>query len=286
LLFALSIAALNVQHFLLDHFNNTKPGPEDGTEASFLFLAFAYKVCLVTLALAVLLDHKPKASAMRMGYLILTWIFFRHVPLVITNVTDPGEMNSMCMGIALAGGAFIVADSYTDRLITRRSYFLFNRSSQINSLGRILFGLPMIVFGMQHLFYAEFIASQIPAWITGKYFWANATGIALIAAGISIVFGVKSKWSALCLGNMIALWIVILHLPRLFASPKDMFEWTSLFQSLAICAGAFAMREGLRRKIRTDEQAAKILIPESSRRTPSYKKRLKPRKPQVKTFSG
>lgn len=213
-----------------------------------------------------------------MGYLIIAWVFFRHIPLVIQNIRDPAELNSMCMGIALAGGAFVVSDLYTDRLTVRRRHLLFHRSSHMKSYGKFCFGLPMIVFGFQHLLYAEFVASQIPAWIPARYFWANATGIALIAAGISIVAEVKNKLSTLLFASMIGLWIMILHLPRVLISPKDALEWASLFQSAAICAAAVALRENIIMNTDTTPGIAKTLISDSSRRTSAHQKRLEPRR--------
>ncbi len=284
LAFAFSVGALGVQHIILDHYIDTKPPAEHWTDVSLLIIALGYKLWLITLAIALLLEYKVRTFAISMGYLIIAWIFFRHVPLVIQNIRDPAELNSMCMGIALAGGAFVVSDSYTDRLTMRRSQF--RRLSHTKSYWKFCFGPPMIVFGFQHLLYAEFVASQIPVWIPARYFWANATGIALIAAGISIVAEVKNKLSTLLLASMIGLWILVLHLPRVLTSPKDALEWTSLFQSVAICAAAVALRENIIMNTDTTPVVAKTLISDSSRRTAAHQKRLEPRKHHAQNLSS
>jgi hypothetical protein len=285
LAFAFSVGALGVQHIILDHYINTKPPAEHWTDVSFSLIALGYKLCLITLAIALLMEYKIRTSAISMGYLIIGWIFFRHIPLVIQNIRDPAELNSMCMGIALAGGAFVVSDLYTDRLTTRRSHFLFNRSSRTKAFGKFCFGPPMIVFGFQHLLYADFVASEIPAWIPASYFWANATGTALVAAGISILAEVKNKLSTLLLASMIGLWIMVLHLPRVLISPKDAMEWASLLQSVAICASAAALRENIIMNTESTSVIAKTLNSDSSRRTPVHQKRLEPRKHHAQNLS-
>ena len=43
---------------------------------------------------------------------------------------------------------------------------------------------------------------------------------------------------------MFFLWVFVVHLPRVAASPHDGKEWTSALVALAMCGGAWLMSSG------------------------------------------
>jgi putative oxidoreductase len=45
----------------------------------------------------------------------------------------------------------------------------------------------MVIFGIQHYMYVDFVISMIPEWIGGRRFWTYFTGTALAAAGVASV---------------------------------------------------------------------------------------------------
>ena len=58
---------------------------------------------------------------------------------------------------------------------------------KITKLGRYFLALPMVVFGIQHFLYAEFIVNLVPAWIPGGLFWTYFAGVALFAGAILLI---------------------------------------------------------------------------------------------------
>jgi sorbitol-specific phosphotransferase system component IIBC len=101
---------------------------------------------------------------------------------------------------------------------------------------------------MQHLMYAKFVATLVPAWIPGQLFWAYFVGVAFFAAGLSIIARKLAPLAATLLGLMFLLWVILLHLPRVVASPHDGKEWTSAFVALAMSGSAFALAGALARR--------------------------------------
>ncbi|HPD64873.1 MAG TPA: DoxX family membrane protein [Bacteroidia bacterium] len=85
-------------------------------------------------------------------------------------------------------------------------------------IGRIIFGLAFMGFGINHFRKTEKIAGYIPDYIPWHTFWVYFTGIAFILAGISIAIHYKSKIAAIALAAMIFLFIVILYLPDMMSS--------------------------------------------------------------------
>jgi len=85
-------------------------------------------------------------------------------------------------------------------------------------IGRIIFGLSFIAFGINHFRKTEKIAEFIPDYIPWHHFWVYFTGVAFILAGVSIGIHFKSKIASICLAAMIFLFIVILYLPDINSS--------------------------------------------------------------------
>jgi len=109
----------------------------------------------------------------------------------------------------------------------------------ITRWGHFLFALPMVIFGFQHFQFAPLIAGLIPSWIPAHLFWAYFTGVAFIAAAVSIMIRKLGQLGATSLGIMFLLWVVLLHAPRVLASLHNGDEWSSAFVALAMSGGAF-----------------------------------------------
>jgi uncharacterized membrane protein len=107
--------------------------------------------------------------------------------------------------------------------------------------GRILFAFAMIVFGIQHFMYTRFIATLVPAWIPQHRLWVIFTGLALIAAGISIATTIADKYAAYSLFVLFFGWLVLLHAPRIFHALHSGDEWSSGFVALALSGASLLL---------------------------------------------
>jgi hypothetical protein len=78
-------------------------------------------------------------------------------------------------------------------------------------------------------------------------FWVAFFGVAFIAAGLSIGFNLLQRWGAAGIGLMFGIWVVTLHLPRVLGlyaipgAPHDPNEWSSLFITIALWGGPWAL---------------------------------------------
>jgi uncharacterized membrane protein len=107
----------------------------------------------------------------------------------------------------------------------------------------------MVVCGVQHFVYADFVAQLIPAWMPAHRFWTYFTGTALVAGGIGINLPPTARVAAALSGLMIFLWIILLHIPRAMASRQDAGETAAIFEALALSGTAFLLA-GIRTKSR------------------------------------
>jgi uncharacterized membrane protein len=112
--------------------------------------------------------------------------------------------------------------------------------AKITKLGRYFLALPILVFGIQHFLYAEFIVQLVPTWVPGGLFWTYFAGLALFASGLGIIINVLSRLAATLLGLMISIWVIILHIPRVFQFPGDS-EFINVFDAVCMLSGAYLL---------------------------------------------
>jgi hypothetical protein len=113
-----------------------------------------------------------------------------------------------------------------------------------------LLGLFLVVGGVQHFVYRDFVAKLVPAWIPAPVLWVYFTGAALIAGGVGINLRKTRRSAAILSGIMIFLWVVLLHIPRALADLHNAGETSGVFEALAfsgvalMLAGSRAGNEG------------------------------------------
>jgi uncharacterized membrane protein YphA (DoxX/SURF4 family) len=117
-------------------------------------------------------------------------------------------------------------------------------------IGFVAYGAAALVFGASHVAYADFTASMIPAWLPARHALALLTGAGHAAAGLAIATGVLRRVGAWCEAAMMAVFVALVHLPRVAAQPGSRLEWTMLCVAvmLAASAGLVAALQGRRQR--------------------------------------
>jgi uncharacterized membrane protein len=84
---------------------------------------------------------------------------------------------------------------------------------RIVSLTYLCFGIPLAVFGAEHLSSRQSLLVLVPSYMPWRMFWVYFVGLALIAAALSIASKRQVRWSGLLFGAMMLLFVAMLHLP-------------------------------------------------------------------------
>lgn len=111
--------------------------------------------------------------------------------------------------------------------------------NQLKELGRLLYGIPMIVFGVFHFVNMRSLSTIVPAIIPGDTFWVILTGAALIAAGVSIVIKKQVRMTCYFLAVMLLVFVFLVHLPG--ALNGEMLAINSLLKDAALSGGAIML---------------------------------------------
>jgi len=202
-------------------------------------------MALLTASVSLVINWKGKWAALFLGAGLLLRVAVVHLPRMFVNLHDPGPWTSSGEILSICGGAFVLAGVLMQE---PASHTRGVPESTRTVVGQYLFAVPLFIFGAQHLMYAAFIATLIPAWIPAHLFWAYFIGAAFIVTALAIITRVMAGVAASLLGLMFLLWVLILHAPRVVASPHSGNEWTSMFVALAMSGSAWAVAGTLARR--------------------------------------
>lgn len=226
-LFALAVLAFGL--ILLLHL--ISPVIPAGGEPFFVrsrFWAWIIGVILVATAAGMATEKYAKWSALLLAFAFLLRAVIVYIPEVIAAPRNPNTWGFVLELLGICGAALAIY------------------GGSLEKLGRVFYSVELVGFAVQHFMYAQFVATLVPSWIPGHLFFAYFVGVALCAGAVSILTGIYRHIGATLLGLMFLSWVIILHLPRAFASPHTGSEWTSTFNALAMAGGGFVIAGGVR----------------------------------------
>lgn len=106
------------------------------------------------------------------------------------------------------------------------------------SVARILYGLPFGIFGILHFMNASAMAGMVP--IPGGVFWIYLTGLAFLAASVSIIIEKYTRLACILLGVMLIIFVLSMHLPGVIGGEMQP-NMTNLLKDLALAGGAWLL---------------------------------------------
>ncbi|HLY71110.1 MAG TPA: hypothetical protein VKR53_15360 [Puia sp.] len=166
----------------------------------------------------IVLKKKARTISLFLGTVLLLVFCFYFVPyefIVSPDYRHFGDWENAAKELALAGGALVIASSFPEK----NEYPMARLFNKLPPLGTILFSLTIISFSLDHFIYAIPAADYVPSWIPYHLFWIYFAGIALLGSGLAIIVQIRTGLFAALLGTMIFLWFIMLHMPRVMASP-------------------------------------------------------------------
>ena len=237
-LFGIAITAFGAQHFVCARFGQDVVPVIPWLPGNHPLLAYLVGSCLIVAGLSLQSNAKTQLAAASVAVLLFAGFALLWLRLLIAAPLDLGirtrafETLALCAAALMLAGTTESGSSSLERVLP---------SGILGAIGRYIFAVSSIIFGVDHFYVLSLIASLVPAWLPFHMFWAYFTGTAFIAAGVSIATGWKARWGAGALGLMFGLWFVILHAPRILTAPRshDPNEWSSAFIALGMCGGSW-----------------------------------------------
>jgi uncharacterized membrane protein len=193
------------------------------------WLAYVTGAALLVAGSSILINVRARAGALLVGGIFLGSDLILHVPRMVVVPENWGLRGEVCELLALSSAAFILAGTLprADGSAGRWDHALAN-------IGRVVFGIAVVVFGVDHFLALDLIASLVPAWMPGHVFLASLTGAAMIVAGVSILTKWMGGLAGFGLGIVFLLFVLTLHVPRVLAAPRSPDEWSSALIALGM----------------------------------------------------
>jgi uncharacterized membrane protein len=109
-------------------------------------------------------------------------------------------------------------------------------------LGCWLLGANVTALGVQSLMLAIPVGrlEPVPTGMPGQEAIAYLTGAILLIVGICLLVGKWARAGAAALAILLLVWVLLLHLPRVVASPMSP-AWVGLFETFALFGGAWLL---------------------------------------------
>ncbi len=239
--YGLGIMALGVVCLALGDFHPGQPVPKDFPGRTVL----AYGVAAFMLVAGAAVEWRrtlPWAAAAITAYFAFVVVLLMNGRVWLAHYAEFLPYESLAIQLAITAGGLIVYAS--------SAKIDAARAARLTRVGQIAFGLCLLVFGTAHFVYMSLTAPLVPKWLPpSQEFWAYATGIAHIAAGVAILTGVQARLAAILLTIMFASFSVLVHIPMALATPSN-WVWNENAVNIALIGAAWVVADSLARSRR------------------------------------
>jgi uncharacterized membrane protein YphA (DoxX/SURF4 family) len=189
---------------------------------------------------AVQWPRTARAGAVALGTIYFTFALLG-VSLIIEHPLVYNSFGNFFEQLSLASGAVI--------LYACSGPIVPARMERLAQTGYYAFGICVVSFALEQLFYLSATASLVPKWIPpGQMFWAVATTAAFALAAIALLTGLMARLASRLTTAMIVGFGLLTWLPALFADPHSFVNWSESAETFAIAAAAWIVADFLGRR--------------------------------------
>jgi uncharacterized membrane protein YphA (DoxX/SURF4 family) len=231
------VIALALVCFVWGGFDPGQPVPESFPNRA-LLASVAAALMLVAGAAVEWRRTTAWGAAVLAAYYGLIVVILMNGSVVLAHYAEFGSYSGAAEQLAIAAAALIIyAESAA---IDAR------RTAHLVRVGQLAFGICAVLFGGAHFFYMNLTAPLVPHWLPpSQEFWAWATGLGHIAAGVAILAGVQARLAAVLLTAMYASFTPLVHLPMLVADPASHMNWAENALNVALTGAAWVVADSL-----------------------------------------
>jgi uncharacterized membrane protein len=235
--YGLGVMALGMVCLALGDFHPGQPVPKDFPART----ALAYAAAAFMLVAGAAVEWRrttARGAAALTAYFALIVVILMNGRVLLRNYTEFVTYESMAIELAIAAGGLIVYA--TSARIDAALAFRLTR------VGQVAFGVCALIFGAAHFAYMNLTAPLVPKWLPpSQAFWAYATGLGHIAAGVAILAKVQARLAAILLTVMFASFTLLVHVPMLLADPSNHWIWNENAVNIALTGAAWVVADSL-----------------------------------------
>jgi uncharacterized membrane protein len=180
-----------------------------------LFWAYFVGVALIAAGLAIALKRHLHLTGSLVALMFLLFVVMMHIPGVVGHPRDRFFWAIVFRDSSFGAGALALAGATMQRSSSDRG-----RSNFAITIARVVIGIGMIAYGVEHFLHAAFapgvpLEKMTPAWVPLPYLWTYLTGAIEVIAGVAILINRYTRDAAVCVGLWIMLLTLLLYVPLL-----------------------------------------------------------------------
>ena len=237
--YGVGIVLLALVGVALKDFLPGQPAPKSLPDRT--LLAYTANGFMLLAALAIQWPRaRLYAAAALTAYYAFIVVLLMNGRVVLAHLGTVGAYSGAAEQLAIAAGGLIVyaASARMDASVANR----------LIRLGRRVFGVCALLFGAAHFAYMGLTVPLVPRWLPpNPQFWAVATGLFHIAAGLAILTGVQARVAAVLLTVMFAAFTPLVHLPMLLTAPMSHTNWSENALNIALTGVAWVVADSFAR---------------------------------------
>lgn len=237
--YGLGVMAIAVLCLLWGTFDPGQPVPKAIPDRT----ALAYAVAVFMLVAGAAIEWRRTmawGAAALTAYYALLVVLLMNGRLVLVHYAEFGTYSDAAEQLAIAAGGLIIYATSAKIDATL--------SARLTRLGQQAFGVCALLFGGAHFAYLNLTAPLVPQWLPPtQAFWAYATGVGQLAAGVAILMGRQARLAVISLTAMYVSFALLVWAPRLLASPTSYWIKSENALNLALIGAAWVVAESLAR---------------------------------------
>jgi uncharacterized membrane protein len=175
---------------------------------------------------------------------LVTWFALFRIPVLVRAPGAAVTWEGCAETLVIVAAAWVLYASLASEW--DRRLLGFATGARGVRVGRALYGLAMIPFGLAHFAYVSDTASLVPSWLPSHAAWVYLTGSTFLAAGAAILLGVRARLAAALSALQVGTFTLLVWAPVVVAGHPSAFQWSELAISAAITAGGWVVADSYR----------------------------------------
>jgi uncharacterized membrane protein len=204
-----------------------------------IFWVYLVGIALIAAALSIATGKYLRLAGLLLGCMWLGFVLLIHIPNVILQ---PDRFMAALVGRDLAFGV---------------AAWTLVGNQRLTTASRIIFGVLILFFGIEHLLHPEFapgvpLRIMTPESIPIRAVWGYAIGAMLLATGVALLIQWHTRVVATWLGVAVTVAVVVIYVPMLLAAPRSgwVLPIDAIFDTLLFAGSALLIAWAMPREAR------------------------------------